>query len=388
VEAPVQAVVVENPDSTGNTTAPSDDPGWDNMGRVGIVVNSQVVPALYGTESYIGSGYSSSGQWVGFVLTANHVDTGTYSIFDGTPYKIVANSAVQIKDPSNNAIDLKVFEILGTDSNSTALPSLPRLNLAWSSPAAGATVTMIGAGYGASSTTPSLFNANYSTNTLVPTSGPTYDAAGYYWANDGVMRWGTTQISSAASGGTFSTEFRASTGMDATGATGDSGGLAFYKTSSGAWVAAGVPVSITTGYDPSLSGYVTPITNFSSFGTTTNFEDVSTYRNEILNLAPIPGDANHDGIVNSQDLALVSSDWLHSVTPGTNGDVNYDGIVNGQDIALISSNWLAGSAGYGAGGSVIATRVPEPATFVSLAMGAATLVFISVRKSRRPSRMV
>ena len=52
----------------------------------------------------------------------------------------------------------------------------------------------------------------------------------------------------------------------------------------------------------------------------------------------LPGDANGDGIVNGQDLALVASNWL---TAGPAGDVNADGIVNGQDLALLSSNWLA-----------------------------------------------
>ena len=49
------------------------------------------------------------------------------------------------------------------------------------------------------------------------------------------------------------------------------------------------------------------------------------------------GDANGDGIVNSQDIAIVSSNWLGQ---GPNGDLNGDGIVNGQDLAAIASTWL------------------------------------------------
>ena len=52
----------------------------------------------------------------------------------------------------------------------------------------------------------------------------------------------------------------------------------------------------------------------------------------------LPGDINGDGIVNTQDLALVSSGWLSA---GPTGDDNGDGIVNSQDLALISSQWLA-----------------------------------------------
>ena len=51
----------------------------------------------------------------------------------------------------------------------------------------------------------------------------------------------------------------------------------------------------------------------------------------------LPGDANGDGIVNGQDLALSSSGWLNA---GPTGDINADGIINGQDIAVISSAWL------------------------------------------------
>ncbi|HVU89306.1 MAG TPA: dockerin type I domain-containing protein [Pirellulales bacterium] len=56
----------------------------------------------------------------------------------------------------------------------------------------------------------------------------------------------------------------------------------------------------------------------------------------------LPGDANGDGIVNSQDLAAVTVGWL---TSGVVGDVNADGIVNSQDLALIASQWLASVPG-------------------------------------------
>jgi hypothetical protein len=88
------------------------------------------------------------------------------------------------------------------------------------------------------------------------------------------------------------------------------------------------------------------------------------------------GDVNQDGIVNGQDIALISSNWLATGT-GAVGDVNNDGIVNGQDIALVSSNWLAtnGSA-MGA-----AAAVPEPATIVTCLAGA--LLSLAYRSLRR-----
>ncbi len=90
------------------------------------------------------------------------------------------------------------------------------------------------------------------------------------------------------------------------------------------------------------------------------------------------GDVNMDGIVNSQDLALISSNWLASGTnPYQIGDVNHDGIVNSQDLALVSSNWLATSGGGAmamglnlAAGST--SSVPEPGTYALCLMGAVT----------------
>ena len=51
----------------------------------------------------------------------------------------------------------------------------------------------------------------------------------------------------------------------------------------------------------------------------------------------LPADVNGDGIVNSQDIALTSSDWLKSAQAA---DLNADGIVNVQDLALLTANWL------------------------------------------------
>lgn len=89
----------------------------------------------------------------------------------------------------------------------------------------------------------------------------------------------------------------------------------------------------------------------------------------------LPGDVNFDGIVNAQDLALVSSNWLHTGTGANDppGDANHDGIVNAQDLALISSNWLATT-------SANAAAVPEPA---SLVMAGTVLVVLGVAARRR-----
>jgi hypothetical protein len=66
----------------------------------------------------------------------------------------------------------------------------------------------------------------------------------------------------------------------------------------------------------------------------------------------ITGDVNGDGIVNGQDIATASANYLHVGAFGI-GDVNHDGLVNGQDIALISSNYLA----TGGGASAFASEI-------------------------------
>jgi hypothetical protein len=73
----------------------------------------------------------------------------------------------------------------------------------------------------------------------------------------------------------------------------------------------------------------------------------------------LTGDVNGDGIVNSQDLAVISSNWLVTGT-GKSGDANNDGIVNSQDLALVSANWL--NAVPPAGGN--AAAVPEPSAAI------------------------
>jgi hypothetical protein len=78
----------------------------------------------------------------------------------------------------------------------------------------------------------------------------------------------------------------------------------------------------------------------------------------------LPGNANGDNIVNAQDLALVSSNWLKA---GPTGDVNGDGIVNAQDLAIISSTWLSSlpAAPGGGANSLVQNATAVPSTSVA-----------------------
>jgi hypothetical protein len=84
---------------------------------------------------------------------------------------------------------------------------------------------------------------------------------------------------------------------------------------------------------------------------------------QLSGMALPAGDSNHDGIVNSQDIAMVSSRWLQT---GLNnpGDINGDGIVNSQDIALITSNWLATLMSQSGGANSLASSQDLPAVDV------------------------
>jgi hypothetical protein len=114
-------------------------------------------------------------------------------------------------------------------------------------------------------------------------------------------------------------------------------------------------------------------------GSDTLAATIGPYSNYVISYAPTPsiaGDTNNDNIVNGQDLALASSNWLHF---GSNisGDVNGDGLVNAQDLALISSNWLQSRASASS-----TTSVPEPATLGIAALAALILGAASLRRRR------
>jgi hypothetical protein len=99
----------------------------------------------------------------------------------------------------------------------------------------------------------------------------------------------------------------------------------------------------------------------------------------------LSGDANGDGIVNGQDLALISSNWLHTNT--LSGDVNFDSIVNGQDLALISSNWLQTLSGGGAmASSIQSAPVPEPSSLALLAVGLSAVGLLRYGRKGRGER--
>jgi len=87
-------------------------------------------------------------------------------------------------------------------------------------------------------------------------------------------------------------------------------------------------------------------------------------------------DVNSDNSINIFDINLISSNWG---TPGPAGDANLDGVVNIFDINLVSANWTPTGAGS------TATAVPEPASWVLLALGAVAVFASLPRRLREPA---
>jgi fibronectin-binding autotransporter adhesin len=84
----------------------------------------------------------------------------------------------------------------------------------------------------------------------------------------------------------------------------------------------------------------------------------------------LPGDATLDGKVDGSDLAAISS----SGTTWATGDFNYDGVVNGDDWSLFDLGLAIGS--------LPATPVPEPASFILTVISAAGVLSFRRRRSR------
>ena len=62
----------------------------------------------------------------------------------------------------------------------------------------------------------------------------------------------------------------------------------------------------------------------------------------------------------------MASHWLQ-VGLGIPGDANGDGIINGQDLAVMASHWLDAASGT-------AAAVPEPSTAFLVTIGVALIV--------------
>jgi hypothetical protein len=385
-----QAVIVagdyqSTSDATVNITPPTSDPGFYNVGATASA-----------SAIYLGNNW---------VLTASHVTVGntTFSFpdaanpsqLDTATYGVVPNSGVVLTNPSGANMgansDLFLYRIDPTTSTYGS-PNLPQLLLDSSSPSIGSTVMAVGRGVDRAAT---LTYWDSSTPVWQTTTQGMAKHSGYITTGPQVMRWGENAVSNASvqvNLGTtsdprwtqaYSTAFNTGAGANANEfqvTTGDSGGAVFRQVG-GIWMLSGMIDGIGL-----LSGQPYPTngnTATAAFGDTSLLADISFYRSQILALVPLPGDLNGDGIVNTQDLAIVSSEWLQTGA-GLTGDVNGDGIVNAQDLAFVSSNWTSATsnASLSLGASTgTGSQVPEPTSALLAVVGGMVLWFWHRRRS-------
>jgi len=87
----------------------------------------------------------------------------------------------------------------------------------------------------------------------------------------------------------------------------------------------------------------------------------------------LPGDANGDGRVDEDDLAILAASWQAAGGPA-DGDFNGDGFVDVIDLGILADNWQVGAAAGRFADALGAMALPEPTSIVPVALGGLTLV--------------
>ena len=265
---PVRGVVIDQVNAgSANMTAPADDPGWNNVGAIWI-----------GAGVYLGYGW---------VLTANHIGSGSGITLGGVTYTMAPGTGHQLTNAGASGkstfTDLYMFQLQG------ALPNLPAIRIASSAPANGDTVTMIGRG-SIQEANRTFWNVDTSAGPVGPwvwteTTAASANYAGYKTIGGGTMRWGTNVIDDNdwvldgydffALGTTFDPGV---SNNEAQVVVGDSGGAVFVK-QAGEWSLAGI--IIATGVFPDQPGGAGTAVYYNA----SYFADLSYYRPQIMALA-------------------------------------------------------------------------------------------------------
>ena len=247
---PARAVIIDSGDGTGNTSAPTPDPGWMQVGFRGGL-----------NAVYLGYGW---------VITAAHVGAGPIAI-NGTTYPDVPGSTVGMLHSGSTYSDLIAYRIHPYPRG------LAALEIPTATPAVGANVVMIG--WGLSRGAATQWN-----------SGPT-TYGGWNWGGLDEKRWGTNRVGAVlgffepetnvtdVSIGSFTTrslvaDFTESApNHEGVVAVGDSGGAFFVKVGT-VWKLGGISYA--------LGPHVGQPASTSLYGNVTYASDLAYYRAQIL----------------------------------------------------------------------------------------------------------
>ena len=294
-----QAVIIVS--GSGNTSTPSDDPGWNYVG--GVNAGGSV-----GSGIYLG-GFNRNGSYSHWVLTAPHIGDGNFTGFTigGSSYSAVPNSLVHIRNPASTPddpfnlqtlstyTDLAVFQIMVGATNN--LPS-SKMPISAAAPALGSEVIGIGTGRNRQSAQ-IAWDSSWNEVSLTSTNAA---YTGWKYASGSAKRWGRNRVENIPiitignnlGEGDLRDVKVITTDLDESGFTygaygavadefqaapGDSGGGLFYKNGS-VWELTGIMVTI--------GRYQNQVNNAVVFGNETYAANLSLYRDNILAVIPEP----------------------------------------------------------------------------------------------------
>ncbi|MDP6633404.1 MAG: PEP-CTERM sorting domain-containing protein [Phycisphaerae bacterium] len=331
-------------------TAPSADPGWDNVGKM-----------MIGSGTYLGDGW---------VIAPYHVcerdPVGASHIDLDQRYYEIPGTARRIEYSSTVDADLVMFRIAGD-------PGLPSVEISSSAPLADE-VTIIA-------------NGRSRVGDLVNFGG---GYKGFRTTSTRAKRWGRNVTGGyvTVQSSIFGRTRALMTYFDTPGlgddecqpVANDSGGSVFVESSQGgSWSLAGMALAVGT-----PGGYTGPnVTTHAVYGNHAYYADLSSYKDQIdeIRLIPLPGDADWDGDVDDIDIMIFQATFGQT-GPDLQADFNRDELVNLQDFAIIRMHFgMVSGDGLPGAENLPVIIVPEPGTMILLA-GGLPLLLKRKRKAR------
>lgn len=322
------AVVLADGDGSANTTAPADDPGFNN-----------VLGRGEGSAVYLGN------RWV---LTAAHIKAGPVNV-GGVTYDPVPESIVRLDNVLglNSPTDMVLFQLADD-------PGLKSLWLGCEPLGLGEEVVLIGRGRDRVAE-PSFWKrtvkAGANNDSWEAVAEPDSNIQGFHTEKHQTIRWGknaVSQIDRPVEVGwgevlsfqmTFDDRFAVENESQAV--FGDSGGAAFYKNGP-IWELAGM-IHAVAPFENQPGR-----TNTAVFGNLTYAAQVSSYGELLLSIAdfqPAAGDFDGDGELSLDDLELIR-DQIDEGSTVCHFDLNQDHLLTSADFDrwLVEAEVLVGDA--------------------------------------------